>query len=236
MRRILSALLVAVLVTASAKAQSPTAEQIVDKYIQSIGGVKKWKALKNMRLTVTLRTQGIDLPGVVNTAADGKQRMEFTFNGARLIRAYDGTTAWVFDQFSGMAAPTKLEGEAASDFTDEEFLDEFIDYKKKGAVVTYLGQEEYEGLPYHKVGKKEKDGEEATFLFDEETGLLLLKRETVDGVASETQYQDYVNQNGLTMPMKVIGKAAGQILQSLVVNKAEFDVEMPADLFVFPKN
>lgn len=234
MRRVLSAFLVALLVAFSAKAQNPSAEQLVDKYIQAIGGAQKWKAVKSMKLTVTLRTQGIDLLGLVQATADGKQRMEFTFNGAKLIRAYDGATAWTFDQFSGMTAPAKLEGEAAADLTDEEFLDEFIDYRKKGATIAYLGQEEYEGLPYHKLAKKEKNGEQAIFLFDEETGLLLLKRETSDTGVTETQYQDYAKVSGLTMPMKVIGKSGGQILQSFVINKTEFDVDMPADLFVFP--
>lgn len=234
MRRILSAFLVAMLVTLSAHAQNPTAEQIVDQYIQAIGGAKKWKALKNMKLTVTLRTQGIDLPGEVHATADGKQRMEFTYSGAKMIRAYDGTTAWTLDQFSGMMAPTKLEGAEAADLTDEDFLDEFIDYKQKGETVSYLGKEEYEGLPYHKVSKKDKDGEEAIFLFDEETGFLLLKRETADGVVSETQFQDYGEVNGLTMPMKVIGKANGQVLQSFIVNKTEFDVATPSELFAFP--
>lgn len=236
MRRILSALLVAALVTASAKAQNPTAEKIIDKYIQAIGGAQKWKAVKNMKLTVTLRTSGLDIPGVVQATADGKQRMEFTYSGLKMIRAYDGTTPWTFDQFNGMAAPTKLQGEQAKDLTDEEFLDEFIDYRQKGATVAYLGKEEYEGLPYHKVSKKEKDGEETVFLFDEETGLLLLKRETADGSISETQYQDYKETKGLTMPMKVIGKSNGQILQSFIVKETIFDVEMPEELFAFPKN
>jgi outer membrane lipoprotein-sorting protein len=234
MKRALSAFLVAMLVTFSAKAQSPTAEKIVDRYIEAIGGAKKWKALRSMRLTVTLRTQGIDLPGEVYATADGKQRMEFTYSGMKMIRAYDGTTAWTLDQFSGMTAPVKLEGDEAADLVDEEFLDEFIDYKKNGAVISYLGKEEYEGLHYHKVSKKEKGGEEAVFLFDEETGLLLLKRETTDGQQIETQYQDYTEVDGLTMPMKVIGKSGGQILQSFIVTNAELDIEVASEMFAFP--
>lgn len=235
MRRILAITLVTFLVITSAKAQTPTAEKIIDKYIQAIGGAQKWKAVKSMKLAVTLRTSGIDIPGVVQATADGRQRMEFTYSGLKMIRAYDGITAWAFDQFNGMAAPARLPEEQAKDLTDEEFLDEFIDYKEKGATVAYLGKEEYEGLPYHKVSKKEKDGEEAVFLFDEETGLLLLKREQADGALSETQYQDYKEVNGLTMPMKVIGKSNGQILQSFIVKEATFDVEMSEELFAFPK-
>lgn len=236
MRKIVSLLLLSMLTLTVAKSQTPTAEQIVSKYIKAIGGSAKWKALKNMKLIVTLRTQGIDLAGEVNATADGKQRMEFTFNGAKMIRAYDGTTAWTLDQFSGMMAPTKLGEAEAADLADEEFLDEFIDYKQKGAVISYLGKEEYEGLSYHKISKKNKNGEEALFLFDEETNLLVLKRETSDGQQIETQFQDYKETDGFTMPMKVIGKSGGQILQSFIVSKAVLNVEMPAALFAFPGN
>lgn len=236
MKRIVSVLLLSMLTLTAAKAQTPTAEQVVSKYIKAIGGAAKWKALKNMRLTVTMRTQGIDLAGEVNATADGKQRMEFNYSGAKMIQAYDGTTAWTINGFAGMTTPTKLEGADAEDLSDEEFLDEFIDYKKIGSVVSYIGEEEFEGLPYHKISMKKKNGEEATYLFDDETGFLVLKRETSDGQQVETQFQDYGDIEGFIMPMKVIGKAGGQIQQSFIVSKAEMNVEMADALFAFPKN
>lgn len=234
MRKIVSILVLAVFTIGTIQAQTPTAEQVVDKYIKAIGGAAKWKSLKNMKMTVTMRTQGIDLPGEVNAMADGRQRMEFTYSGISLVRAYDGTTAWAIDGFSGATEPAKLEGEEAEDLTDEEFLDEFIDYKKKGATVAYIGEEEYEGLSYHKISMKKKNGEEAEYLFDQETGLLMLKREDEDGTVGETQFQDYKTMDGLTMAMKVIGKSGGQVLQSFVVNKVEVNVSMPDEIFAFP--
>ena len=228
--------LLALCAVTALQAQTPSADKIVDNYIKAIGGEKQWKALKTLKMAVTMRMSGFDIPGEVSARADGKQRMEFSVNGMKIIQSWDGTNAWTVNPLEGASTPRLMKGEEAEDISDGQFLDEFIDYKKEGSTISFLGEEQFEGLPYYLLSMKKKDGTEATYLFDQETGLMVIKRVSSEAGKIETYFQDYQTTEGLTMPMKVVNKVNGQVVQSFTINEAWLDAAMPDDLFAFPGN
>lgn len=232
MRKTISILILAVMAMGTVSAQ--TADEIARKYVEAIGGAKKWKALKSRKMTFDLSMQGITLSGTMVGDAKGRERTDISFNGMNIIQAYDGTNAWAVSPPEGITTPTKLSGPQAEALADVEFLDEFIDYKSRGFAITLEGEETFGDKTYHKIKLVKKEGKEEFYFFDKETNLLKVKRETGLQGLTDTHYSDYQDVDGLKVPMKFEVKSGGATMQSISVKNVELNVEAKDDFFAFP--
>lgn len=234
MKKILTLTLMALMTLSVAHAQ--TADAIAKKYVEAIGGAAKWKALKSTKLTITLNQQGFDIPGYILADNQNRERFELEFNGMKMIQANDGETAWGMNQFMGQTSPAKLEGAEAEAAKNTEFLDEFIDYKKRGYSISLEGETGMEGKSCYKIKLTKADGDDTIYYFDKETGLMVAEEVEAQGQMVMMVVSDYSEVEGLNMPMKIAQKASGATLLTITINKVEFNVETANDNFAFPGN
>ena len=234
MKKILSIALLAILTMGVANAQS--ADAIAKKYVEAIGGAAKWKALKSRKMTVTLNQQGFDIPGYIVGDASNRQRLELEFSGMKMIQASDGKTAWGMNGFMGETAPKKLEGDQAAAMEDEVFLDEFIDYKKRGYAIELVGEADIDGKSCHKIKLTKKSGNETTYYFDKDSGLMLAEEGVTAGQTMMSVYSDHTEVEGLMMPMKITQKQGGATLFTITTTKTELNIATTDDMFAFPGN
>lgn len=235
MKKFLSLMFIGLMTLSIAQAQ--TADKVAQDYVKAIGGTAKWKALKSRKMTMTMTTQGIQLPGSIINDAKNRQRAEFNFNGMKIVQAYDGETAWAISPPQGMTTPTKLTGAEAEALKNGEFLNDFIDYAKRGSKLELKGDEELEGKTYTRVDLTTKSGTVKNYYFDKETNLAIAVSEQNGlGQVATTMMEDYQEVDGLMVPMKLSVKVGGVLLQLITISKVEHNVSLTDDLFAFPGN
>jgi outer membrane lipoprotein-sorting protein len=225
----------------SAEEAALTADQVIAKNLEARGGAAKIAAMASAKITGKMMMgPGMEAPFTLEWKRPNKVRMEFTFQGMTGIQAYDGSTAWMLMPFMGQTAPEKMPEQASKEIIDQaDFEGVLVNYKDKGHSVEYLGTEEIEGTPAHKLHVTKRNGDEVTYYLDTEANLEIKakgKREfNGQEMEIDVSFGDYKEVGGLLMPHSIEarppGAPAGQVI---TMEKIELNVELPDDRFVMP--
>ncbi len=187
--------LVAGLLSAAAWAQ--TADEIIEKHLQAMGGKDKLKAVQSERLTGKMvMGQGMEAPFTLEMSRPNKMRMEFTFQGMTGVQAFDGKTGWSVMPFMGKTDPEAMPEEEVKRMQEQADMDGlFLDYKEHGRTVELMGKEELEGTPVYKLKVTQKSGDVVYAYIDAEQFLQLKQagKTKVRGqeIESETIFGDF---------------------------------------------
>lgn len=239
-RRLLAALAVVLFVALPVAAQ--TADDIINKNLQAMGGKDKLKAVQSVRMTGTLTVgPGMEAPVTLEMKRPNMMRMDFTLQGMTGSQAYDGTSGWSLMPFGGSTAPQPMSADDAKLAAEQADMDgPLMDYKDKGHTVELLGKEQVEGADTYKLKLTKKDGTITVYYIDAEQ-FLVIKQEAkrvIRGAELETEtiVGDYKAVNGLMMAHSIDGGAKGQpARQKLTVSKIEINVPIEDARFKMPK-
>lgn len=245
MRKLISLLFFAAITLSS---QAQTADGIISKYLENIGGVEKWKALKTARLEGTVPTPQGDFAFEMLRKAPDMFMISVDVMGQKLIpQAYDGETAWTLNPFTGDPNPQKLPDDQVSSVKQEaDFEDPFIDYAQKGHEASFEGNADVDGVNCYQVKltkNKGKGDEEMVmdYFFDAETYLPIMVKQTPNtgqmaGQEMNVYYSDYQDTgNGLIMPYTIDTKVGGQSVQAIKFTKIELGADIADEVFKFPE-
>jgi len=227
-----------------------TAEEIVDTYIENIGGGEALKKINTITMHATVNAQGMELPVTMINKSDGKMLMKFELQGKEMVQqAYDGETAWGMNFMT--QKPEKRDAETTENIKRAipEFPDPLLDYKEKGFTIEALGKETVEGTECFKVKLTKKpqlvDGvevENVTFYyFDTENYVpIVAENEITSGQAkgnfSQTIFSDYQEVDGLYFPFSIDQKLKGQNQgQPVNFTKIEINNDIDDAMFAFPE-
>lgn len=221
-----------------------TADEIVAKYLQTIGGADKWKKVTSMQMEGVVATPQGDIPVTMLQKAPNKMKMLLTFQGQEFImNAFDGTTGWYKNPMQGGNNPTKMDAEQTKELSLEEFEDEFIDYKKKGHEVTLEGKEEVDGVVCYKiklVKNKLNDKEDITEIhyFDAENNVPIMMKSYArsgpsKGTEMVTYLSDYQEVDGLLIAFFIEQKVAGNSVGKITLKKVSLNL-VDDSTFAFP--
>lgn len=241
----LKSLFIVLAVLSFVGAQAQTADEVLAKYFANTGGLDKWKSLTSRTMTGKAFF-GQEFPMTVYEKAPNKQKTVVNVQGTELmINVYDGTDAWMLNPLQGGKDPVKLDDEQAKDVKDEEFEDEFIDYKKKGHEVTLEGTEEIDGVKCFKlklVKNKNNPKEDITELhyFDSENFVPIMQASYVrsgpqKGTEVKSYLSDYQDVSGLMFPFSIEQKINGQSLSKITIEKITLNDITDDTIFAFPK-
>jgi hypothetical protein len=222
-----------------------SADDILAKYFANTGGLEKWRALKSFTQKGKA-FQGQEFPLTIYAKAPNKIKTVVNIQGTELIpQAYDGTTAWSLNPFAGGKDPVKLDDEQAKEIKDEEFEDDFIDYRKKGHEVTLEGTEEIEGVKCYRIKlvrnkNNPKDDITEIHFFDAENYVPIMqisyfRTGPQKGTELKNYLSDYQEVGGLMFPFSMEQKINGQppfkiTIETITVNDITDD-----GIFAFPK-
>lgn len=185
----------------------PTADQIIEKYVQAIGGKA---AIEKVTSRVTKGTIEIPAMGANGTTESYAKAPNKFVNVADISglgafqQGYTGTVAWSQDPFSGLR---DLTGAELSMVKREAELHGDLKIKEHYPKLVVKGKE--------KVGEREAyvlegttaEGSIEKLYFDTQTGLILRKDSEVDSpmgkVPTEFYLEDYREVDGLKMPFTI---------------------------------
>jgi len=207
MLQLLAGLAQAVLLTAAAT--TPTANDIIARYVERVGGTDRIRAVSTLRRTGTLTSpSGREAVVVRESKRPGKVREEFSLQGMTGINAYDGATGWKVSPFQGKKDPETLgEEELKAIVEDADFDDPLIDAAAKGNQVESLGKDEFEGTDTYKLRVVLKDGDVRTYFMDADSyvPIKIETKRTIRGADQETEtvLGDYKEVNGWLLPFSL---------------------------------
>ena len=151
-----------------------TADEIVNKHIDAIGGAEAWKKVNSIITTGTILVQGAEV-GVTQTVLNGQgSRQDISLMGMNGYQIITPTQGWNFMPFQGQKIPEPV---TADDLKEaQEQLDAqgtLIDYKVKGHTIELLGKDDIDGAEAYKLKETLKSGKVQTLFIDPKTYYLI---------------------------------------------------------------
>ena len=218
-----------------------TADEIVNKYLQAIGGADKWKKLESQTTTGFVVLQGMEIPYMAVQARPNLSYSMGEFQGNKFIDAFDGTVAWTQNPMSGTTKPMKKDTAETKEVAKENFEDDLIDYSDKGHKLEIAAQKEIiEGVKCFKITMKRKQGDEKIYFFDDENYLSFCVRSypqtgPMKGQDVETYFSDYREVDGMMIPFTIESKVGHQTQVTIKMDKIEFNKEVDKSIFTLPE-
>lgn len=218
-----------------------TADEIVNKHIQAIGGIENWKKITSMVQTGTMTAQGAQLE-VIATVLNGKgSRQDINVMGMNNYIILNQTEGWRFFPIQGQQAPEALtaddvkEGQAGLDISGA-----IIDYKTKGNAVEFLGKEDVDGTECLKLKVTHKAGKIETFFLDPVTYYVIKSNSIVKANGQEaelsTTYGNYQKlPEGIVVPMTMSIPFAPGVNFEFLISKVELNKTVDESIFKLVK-
>lgn len=195
-----------VIVLLAAPLSAQTADDIIAKYVKTIGGMEKIEAIKTLRRTGKFLGGGGFQAVVVNeNKRPDKVREEFSIQGMTGVNAYDGKSGWKIEPWEGKKDAEALgEEEMKSILEDSDFDGPLVNYAKKGNKVVYAGMEPIEGTDAYKLQVTLPNGDVFDYFMDTDyyVPIQINSRRFVRGEQREyeTVLGDYKQVDGVYFP------------------------------------
>ncbi|MFC0345324.1 histidine kinase [Epilithonimonas hispanica] len=201
-----------------------TAKEIIDRNIESSGGLTQWKLLN------TVQIQGRVTLGVNDSYLMKIYQQRPNLTKTAILLAGKETPVEGFDGKNGYAmnyAQNKLT--QYNDYVPENFDNDFIDYESKGFEAELLGKEKIGEQVYFKV-ELTKNVNKTIYYFDVKNYSLyreIKKDETLT-------YSDYRKVGNLLMPYRIESSSPKKDSDYvMMINKIEINKELPKNTFKF---
>ena len=238
-RRALLALCGTLLLSIPLAGQTPTADELVAKYLTARGGMDKIKSVNTARISGTLSAQGMDMPFTMTTKRPNRMRQEITMQGASMIQAFDGTTVWMVNPMMGSPEPRALEGPQADLIKNQAVFDgPLVGYKERGDTLEVVGPADVDGAKGWKVKLTRQNGQSMQIVLDADTGLERQYIATLEqnGLQQEVQtfMSDYQATDGLQVARTMRTMMNGQQVVGLKFDTVEFNVPVEDAFFSMP--
>jgi outer membrane lipoprotein-sorting protein len=236
-----SYLIIAAILVGALQSWAQTADDVIAKHVDAIGGREKVKAINTMKLSGLFDVGGgVQIPFTNYYTRPDKMKIEATFQGMTQQIVVDGDSGWQINPFMGSKDPEPMNGDQFKMMKQQaDFEGHLVDFKDKGYTAEFLGQEDFEGSQVNKISLSNKDGEQVTYYLDAETNLLLRETQKLkmadNEVESETIYGDYKAESGVLMAHSMENKSPGQQgSQKITINTVEVNVPIDDAIFKMP--
>jgi outer membrane lipoprotein-sorting protein len=233
LKRIL--LLVAIL-TGASSAYAQTADQIIAKHIDAIGGKDKLNTITSVHMESTVEAMGISGPSTT-TILNGKGfRNESEFNGQKVVTVYTDKGGWTINPFAGSTDPQALSDEQYKASEDDIYIEPFYKYAERGSKVELLGQEKLGDINAYKIKLTNKDNSAATYYLDPSTYQIIQITGTTNMMGQDmdvkTTCSDYTKTDyGFVVPKTIQVNIGDQFTMTTKLDK--FEVNQPVDASIF---
>lgn len=217
-----------------------TADEVINKYLQAIGGKDQISKITSLYTEGTMEIMGMQ--GVIkSTILNGKgSKQDIEIMGTTITSCYTDKEGWSINPMAGGTSAEPMP-EAQYNAGKEQIIvgAPFIGYAEKGYKVEMLGTEAVDGADAYKVKMVSPENITATYFFDAGTGLLVksVAQAEMQGqmVDNETIFSDYRDTEGVLQPYKmVLNMAGGQFIMTATITKIEVNKPVEEAFFAKP--
>jgi predicted Zn-dependent peptidase len=207
-----------------------TAETIIQKYIDVIGGKEKLSQIKDKTQILKGATQGMEMTLTITQKVPDKLFQELDFSVGKQSTVFDGEKA----KIEGMGQLQYLEGEQLEELKYQAKLNPFLDYEKNNVKLELKGIETINDKESYKMLLTLSNGKKYTHYFDVETGYKIREiseLSTPQGSFTQTlDLEDYKEVDGIRFPFKLVQKVGPQTIE-LVVESIKINSNLNDTMF-----
>jgi hypothetical protein len=218
-----------------------TADEIVAKYVRTIGGMDKLEAIKSIRRNGKFTGGGgFEARVVQENKRPDMIRQEFIFQGMTGVNAYDGKTGWKIEPWQGKKDPEPLGEDELKDIVAESDFDgPLVNAAAKGNKIEYVGTEPVEGTDTYKLKVTLASGEVRYYYMDTDyyVPIKVETKRVIRGAEREFEstFGDYKEVNGVYFPYSQESGVKGQQGRAkITIEKIEANPQIADARFVRP--
>jgi len=225
-------------VTAISVSRAQTADEIVNKYVEAIGGKDKLSQIKTKSIESTTQVMGNEGPSSINIVDGVGYKVVSEINGQNFTTCYTDKGGWQVNPYAGATTPTPLpdelykQGRSVLDITGPLY-----NYAAKGNKVELLGKE---GNDY-KLKVTTKDSVEVTVYIDATTYYMdkvvasaSMMGQTMEVTSTFSNYKK--GDMDLVFAYTVEISYGGQFNVATTIKKIEINKTIDPAIFVMPKS
>jgi hypothetical protein len=215
---------------------APTADEIVNKYLDAVGGKDAISKIKSMSIESTMQVMGNEAPSTTITLDGVGMKQVSEFNGAKIINCYTDKGGWMVNPMSGAADPTPMPEDQYNSGKAAIYVGgPLYNYAAKGSTVELASRDD----KTFSIKLTTKEKAEYTFVIDAKTYLVSTMTSTVQmqgqPVTLTTSYSDYrKTETGFMVPYG-ISLDFGQFQLSISVKTVELNKTIDPTIFAMPK-
>ena len=233
--------LIGLALAASVGAQAPAAplpsvDQILNHYIDAVGGRSAWMSLTSRMTTGTIEVPSANLSGAIELREKAPDRIlsEIRISGTLFRQGFDGTVAWTDDPQNGLREQSGAELSEAR--RDADFYHP-LDMRKLYTKLTVVGTEKIGDRDTYEVEADVPEGDPDKIYFDAVTGLparLLSHRHSPQGVVDLSEdFDDYREVDGIKRPF-TIRETSGGAAFAIHITEIRHNVLLDDSVFTKP--
>jgi hypothetical protein len=221
---------------AAAAAPTLSADEVVAKYIDAIGGKAAISQVKSVTMMTSAQIMGNDAPGTTVVVDGVGYKNETTFNDSKIVQVYTAKGGWQVNPMAGMSDPTPMADDQYKTGKEQIYVGgPLYDYAAKGGKIELAASDK----DTYTIKLTSKDNVESTYVIDAATFLL---RSTVrkgkmqdQDVDVTTTYSDYKKTDtGYMVPTSIGVDLGGQFQITISVTKVEVNKTIDPAIFDMP--
>jgi outer membrane lipoprotein-sorting protein len=219
-----------------------TADQIVQKHVEALGGEAKLNAIQSLVVTGKASILGqTEAPLTIQVKRPNLLRLEITFQGRKVVQAFDGVTAWTINPMIGAEPkPSSDEDTRAAQESSDFIGGNLVDYKSKGNTVELVDKEEIEGVAVYKLKITKKSGSVEYDYLDVKSFLPIKtegkRKQLGQDILYESKIANYKPVEGVLMPFSLTQLVNGRLAMEITIEKMDANVPLDAAVFRMPAN
>jgi hypothetical protein len=218
--------------------KAQTAGEIVNKYVDAIGGKDKLEQIKTVYITNTTQAMGNEGPSTTQIINGKAFRLDYEINGQKSTQVYTDKGGWQINPFMGATTAQPLPEEMYKQSKGQlYFTGPLYNYGAKGNKVELLGKE---GNAY-KLKVSNTDSVETIAYIDAATYYLtkITRQTNFMGQSMEltVSFSNFKKTDfGITIPFTTDISYGGQFTITNNVTKIEFNKPIDPAIFEMPKS
>ena len=227
--------------------QKATVDNIINKYIDNIGGKDAWYSLTGFKITAEVNQGNILIPVEIVKLKDGRTYTKIIFQDTDIFQSvFDGKNLWNTNFQSLKAEKSDTETTANFKLNLNDFPDALFDYRSKGYTVNLVGKEIIEGTQTYKIKLVKEpltiNGREVDdvvyYYFDTKTMMLVAVDAQVNqgpqtGIIGRNTMSNYKKIDGLHFPFSMTQGVKDGLSQALEVISIEINPQVDESIFTF---
>jgi outer membrane lipoprotein-sorting protein len=239
---LMATLAASVLLLAVAPEETPlTADQIVQKHVEALGGAAKLNAIQTLVVIGKASILGqTEAALTIQVKRPNLLRLEITLDGRKVVQAFDGTTAWTINPMTGSGPkPSSDEDTRAAQESSDFIGGNLVDWKSKGNTVELVDKEDVGGVAVYKLMITKKSGSVEYDYLDAKSFLPIRtqgkRRQFDQEILYESEIADYKPVQGVLMPFNVKQLVNGRLAMEITVERMDVNVALNEAVFKMPQ-
>jgi hypothetical protein len=216
--------------------QAQTADEVVSKYVDAIGGKKAISAVTSLVIESNVNVMGSDAPSTTQILVGKGFKSETDFNGSKIVNCVTDKGGWAMNPFAGQTSPTPIPDAQFKATRGSLWIGgPLVDYSSKGYKLELAGKEATD----YKLKLTSDGGVNIYYYINTGTYLIdkMVNSLSVNGQDMEitTAFSDYrKTETGFLMPFKQ-DVTYPQRTVAITHNKIEVNKAVDPTIFEMPK-